>query len=49
VIVMQYELVAMYEVVATVVCTVLLSVVLHGLTANPWVTRFGNRAAAIEN
>ncbi len=41
VIVMQYELVAMYEVVATAVSTVLLSVVLHGLTANPWVARLG--------
>ena len=41
VIVMQHELVAMYEVVTTAVCTVLLSVVLHGLTANPWVTRIG--------
>ena len=43
VIVMQYELVAMHEVVATVVCTVLLSVVLHGLTANPWVARLGRQ------
>ena len=43
VIVMQYELVAMHEVVATVVCTVLLSVVLHGLTANPWVARLARQ------
>jgi len=49
VIVMQYELVAMYEIVATVVCTVLLSVVLHGLTANPWVARLSRRAAAKES
>jgi len=48
VIVMQYELVAMYEIVATVVCTVLLSVVLHGLTANPWVARLSRRAAPTE-
>jgi sodium/hydrogen antiporter len=49
VIVMQYELVAMYEVVATAVSTVLLSVVLHGLTANPWVARFGHQVAANKN
>jgi NhaP-type Na+/H+ or K+/H+ antiporter len=49
VIVMQYELVAMYEVVATAVCTVLLSVVLHGLTANPWVARFRQQDARNEN
>ena len=46
VIVMQYELVALYEVIATVVSTVLLSVVLHGLTANSWAARFGHRVAA---
>jgi sodium/hydrogen antiporter len=39
VIVMQYELIAMSEIIATVACTILLSVVLHGLTANPWVAR----------
>ncbi len=49
VIVMQYELVAMNEVVATAVSTVLLSVVLHGLTANPWVARFGHQVAANKN
>ena len=30
-------------VVATAVCTVLLSVLLHGLSANPWVARLANR------
>jgi NhaP-type Na+/H+ or K+/H+ antiporter len=40
VIIMQYELIAISEVIATVACTILLSVVLHGLTANPWVARF---------
>ncbi|MDC1286816.1 cation:proton antiporter [Gammaproteobacteria bacterium] len=49
VIVMQYELVAMYEIVATVVCTVLLSVVLHGLTANHWVARFGRQVVGNKN
>lgn len=44
VIVMQYELIAMSEIIATVVCTILLSVVLHGLTANPWVARFRSRS-----
>ena len=39
VIVMQYDLIAKSEIIATVVCTILLSVVLHGLTANPWVAR----------
>ena len=29
--------------VATVVCTVLLSVLLHGLSANPWVARLASR------
>jgi len=39
VIVMQYDLIAKSEIIATVACTILLSVVLHGLTANPWVAR----------
>ena len=29
---------------ATAICTVLLSVLLHGLTANPWAARMGRRA-----
>jgi len=45
VIVMRYELVAMNEIIATVVSTVLLSVVFHGLTANPWVARFRDQVA----
>ena len=49
VIVMQYELVARYEVVATVVSTVLLSVILHGLTANPWVARFRRQVEENKN
>ena len=49
VIVLQYELVAMYEIVATVVSTVLLSVVLHGITANPWVARFRNQVVLNKN
>jgi NhaP-type Na+/H+ or K+/H+ antiporter len=49
VIVMQYELEAKEEVIATVVATVLLSVIFHGLTANPWVARFGHRADANKN
>lgn len=47
VIVFQHELVAKYELVATVVSTVFLSVVLHGITANPWVARF--RASSEKN
>jgi NhaP-type Na+/H+ or K+/H+ antiporter len=39
VIVMQHALIAMPEVIATVACTILLSVVVHGLTANPWIAR----------
>jgi NhaP-type Na+/H+ or K+/H+ antiporter len=39
VIVMQEKLLAQQELVSTVVCTILLSVVLHGITANPWVAR----------
>ena len=39
VIVMHYDLIAKSEIIATVACTILLSVVLHGLTANPWVAR----------
>lgn len=45
VIVFQHELVEKYQVAATVVATVLLSVVLHGLTANPWVARLKKQAA----
>lgn len=37
VIVMQEKLLAQQELITTVVCTILLSVVLHGITANPWV------------
>lgn len=39
VIVMQEKLLAQQELITTVVCTILLSVVLHGVTANPWVAR----------
>ncbi|MBQ0721044.1 MAG: cation:proton antiporter [Gammaproteobacteria bacterium] len=49
VIVMEYELVAMEEIVATAVCAVLLSVVFHGLTANPWVARLRRQAAMTKN
>ncbi|MBS4714996.1 cation:proton antiporter [Aeromonas dhakensis] len=30
-------------IIATVLCTIILSVILHGLSANPWVTRFKPR------
>jgi NhaP-type Na+/H+ or K+/H+ antiporter len=43
VIVLQYTLVAREILVATVVCTILLSVLLHGITANPWAKRLGAR------
>lgn len=39
VIVMQEKLLAQQALISTVICTILLSVVLHGLTANPWVNR----------
>lgn len=45
VIVFQHELVAKEELVATVVSTVFLSVVLHGITANPWVARIRSSIA----
>ncbi|MFL9601927.1 cation:proton antiporter [Aeromonas dhakensis] len=31
------------SIIATVLCTIILSVILHGLTANPWVARFKPR------
>jgi NhaP-type Na+/H+ or K+/H+ antiporter len=37
VIIMQEQLMQMHTLVATTICTILLSVVFHGLTANPWV------------
>ncbi len=40
VIVMQETLLARPQILATVACTVLLSVVLHGITASPWAKRF---------
>lgn len=40
IIVMQYELVASHQLVTTVICTILLSVICHGVTANPWARRF---------
>ena len=49
VIVLQFELEAKEEIVAAVVATVLLSVALHGLTANPWVARFRQQAAGNTN
>ncbi|MBO0407185.1 cation:proton antiporter [Aeromonas hydrophila] len=42
VIVLQHEpaLLGQRPIIATVLCTIILSVILHGLTANPWVARF---------
>jgi NhaP-type Na+/H+ or K+/H+ antiporter len=40
VIVLQYPLQAGHQLGATVICTILLSVIFHGITANPWVKRF---------
>lgn len=45
VIVMQEKLLAGQELVTTVICTILLSVVLHGITANPWVARMQRKAS----
>ena len=39
-IVMPYNLDAGQQINATIIATILLSVVLHGLSANPWVARF---------
>ena len=39
----QYELTAMKQISATVIATIFLSVVLHGLSANPWVSRFSKK------
>ncbi|HWS40532.1 MAG TPA: cation:proton antiporter, partial [Arenimonas sp.] len=39
-IVMPYNLNAGQQITATVIATILLSVILHGLSANPWVARF---------
>ncbi|WP_323874858.1 cation:proton antiporter [Aeromonas veronii] len=42
VMVLQNEpaLIGQRPIIATVLCTIILSVILHGLTANPWVERF---------
>ncbi len=42
-IVMQQPLVMSNTLVITAICTILLSVVLHGLTANPWARRFAQQ------
>lgn len=42
-IILQETLTARSPLVTTVICTVLLSVVLHGITANPWVRRLQSR------
>lgn len=41
--ILDYSLEASRTVVAIAACTVLLSVVLHGLSANPWVSRLARR------
>lgn len=46
VMVMDADLSAQNSVLATAICTVLLSVLLHGLSANPWAARLGRRPAA---
>ncbi|WP_324051997.1 cation:proton antiporter [Aeromonas dhakensis] len=45
VMVLQNELALLGQrpIIATVLCTIILSVILHGLTANPWVARFKPR------
>lgn len=43
VMIMDSPLHARNTLLATAICTVLLSVVLHGLTANPWAARMGRR------
>lgn len=44
-IVMPYNLSAGQQINATIIATILLSVVLHGLSANPWVARFSNKTS----
>lgn len=44
VIIMQEQLAQMHTLVTTTICTILLSVVFHGLTANPWVKHLSERA-----
>ena len=39
----QPALIGQRPIIATVLCTIILSVILHGLTANPWVERFKPR------
>jgi NhaP-type Na+/H+ or K+/H+ antiporter len=39
----QPALIGLRAIIATVLCTIILSVLLHGLTANPWVERFKSR------
>ncbi|WP_434603343.1 cation:proton antiporter [Pseudomonas sp. R1-7] len=43
VMILEYPLEASRTLVAVAVCTVFLSVILHGLTANPWVARLARR------
>ncbi|MGH8386297.1 MAG: cation:proton antiporter [Pseudomonas sp.] len=43
VMILDYPISASRTLVATAVCTVLLSVVLHGLSANPWTARLASR------
>lgn len=43
VMIMDADLSAQNTVLATAICTVLLSVLLHGLSATPWATRLGHR------
>jgi sodium/hydrogen antiporter len=47
VIIMQEQLTHMHTIVATTICTILLSVVFHGVTANPWVKHLSGRATKI--
>jgi NhaP-type Na+/H+ or K+/H+ antiporter len=44
VIIMDSNLQAMNTLVATAICTVMLSALLHGLSANPWAARFKGRS-----
>ncbi len=46
VMIMDAPLEATNTLLSTVICTVLLSVALHGLSANPWATRLGRKLAA---
>lgn len=43
IIVLNHKLPAHHEIIMTVACTIILSIIVHGITANPWATAYGER------